>query len=151
MLFFGEAADVVKAFNEHAASSHAYPDLPTPGRVESELQNVVFMGGGRSYVGNEVQQLPSGDLEVPGPGFVVRRFDYSSLDGAGAVSLQCRCAVGLEGTCTLTLVGTTASCNNNTCTNCAWEVEIPTTVAPPEVLALDWLLNDAETVEQVTS
>lgn len=145
MLFVGESDDVVRAFREHVASSHEYSELVQS--IEDALQNVVFVGVNRAYIGETFDQLDSQSIEIPGPGFVIRRFDeVEGVDGAAGVTVDCHCAEGL-GFCVLKVSGGTAKCLAGSCSDCRFVVTAPTHIVPPEtILKADWLVEppDAE-------
>jgi predicted small metal-binding protein len=132
LLFVGEADEVVKAFSDHAASEHGYSQtVDSPRRIEEGLQAAVFDGGDRGYIGEQFEVLKSGGVRVPGPGFVLRRFNGG--DGGG-IEMNCKCISAGGGSCDMTITGPFASCGG-TCSRCDFETKIPGSLS-------DWLFED---------
>ena len=124
LLFVGEADEVVKAFSDHAASEHGYSrTADSPRRIEDGLQAAVFDGGDRAYIGEQFDVLKSGGVRVPGPGFVLRRFNGGG-GGGGGVEMTCKCIGKTEGTCDMKVTGPFAICTGS-CDRCEFETTIP--------------------------
>ena len=141
MLFVGDADDVDAAFRQHVASQHQYAQADVD--VRDAMQNAIFIGLNRAYIGDSFEQLEDGKIRIPGPGFIIRRFDESGrVEDAGSATLDCICTQG-TGSCTLVVHGSHARCHNNTCNHCNF-ITSTTTATDPVFLKEDWLVDAPE-------
>jgi hypothetical protein len=72
--------------------------------IGSGLQNLVIDAGTRVYIGDQFDQLDSGGVRIPEPGFVVRMMSGGGGGGPLGVEVNCRCFSG-DGSCTMTITG----------------------------------------------
>jgi hypothetical protein len=121
----GEVDEITKVFTDHAASVHGSVSGPeVPNAIKGGLQNAVFVDERRCYVGDQYEQQGPDSILIPGPGFVLRRFFHDA-----AASLDCKCTTGDGGSCSISLFGPVATCEDGSCIGCGWVTTIPTVVA----------------------
>jgi hypothetical protein len=132
LLFVGEADEVITAFTNHAVDAHgreARGDLPGIVRdARIALQAAVFVGNEDAYIGERYGKTDEGGVTVPGPGFVMQRFNTS-----GGVEVNCSC-LPADGKCDMTINGPILHCTRDTCTSCTVSAKIPGKLK-------DWLLT----------
>ena len=132
LLFVGEADEVVKAFSTHAVDAHGREvrtDLPGAiAAATRALQAAVFVGDEAAYIGDSYLRGDDGHLTVPGPGFVMQRFNSTT-----GVEVNCSC-LPADGKCDMSINGPILHCVRDTCTNCTVSAKIPGK-------AIDWLLT----------
>jgi hypothetical protein len=136
LLFVGDTEEVVQAFTDHAARTHGGQSDIARDAIDAKLQAAVFVSPDRAYIGDDYELVDGKAVHIPGDGIVLQRFFQPETTGGGAAgggtTLQCLCTGGpADGTCEISLHGTTAICIRGTCLTCGWSTTIPASTPPP--------------------
>jgi hypothetical protein len=132
----GAIDEITEAFLAHAAQRHN-ADRDLTNEIDAKLQNAVYVSPNKAYIGDDYERVGEDAIHVPGAGMVIQKYaggDAASDRGSG-VTLSCKCPeTDTTLKCKLTLSGSIALCENDSCTTCGWFTEIPTHVMPPDEL-----------------